>query len=365
MLFIVLCIINYPPEGSFEPKLKLEAVTEQESDAGKNMDNLLKEFNSKINAKDQELISKFEVSDSNKSEIIELLNKTDSDRKEIFEFISKNSIAIYHTYDTAGQYNLLSEQDNYESSLSTLVSVFKLELLEIEILKADNKYDEAVDKYILLWNKLADAYKMKNAYMIDTLCFIGILKNLGDYYYNNQDIFVSYDLAGVAKLKDDIMVNIDRTYESAFANEYNIFKTKLESSRDIWPLMDKNKLLRKMDKLYYSITEYEKNPLGNYPIEEPIDLSSVRISDFFKGYTEEVIYTISAEMFSGLSSNIIGKKNELSVYFYAMDKKNYQDVPKDYFTGEKFEVTDYPDRFEINVHTNIKLESPKKYVIIK
>lgn len=42
-----------------------------------------------------------------------------------------------------------------------------------------------------------------------------------------------------------------------------------------------------------------------------------------------------------------------------------QNIPKDYFTGEEFEVTDYPDRLEIISHTNARLEDPKKYVIVK
>lgn len=69
--------------------------------------------------------------------------------------------------------------------------------------------------------------------------------------------------------------------------------------------------------------------------------------------------------FAGLSANTLKRKNELSVYFYAMDKNNYQDIPLDYFTGEKFMVSDFPDRIEIDAHANSRLDSPKKYVIIK
>lgn len=365
VLYVFVCIINYPPEGTLEAKLIPEAVTEQEISAGNHLDNLLKDFENKIGTEERELISKFEVNDSNKMKIIELLDKTNVDRKEIFEYISKNSIAIPNTFDVTSKYYFLSETDNYESNLPILVSIFKLELLEVEMLKREQKYDEAVDKYITLWHKAADAYKLKNTYIFDVLCLIAVTQNLGDYFYNNQRTFVSYDLTEVARLKEDIINNMDRIYSNGFANEYTMLKTKLENSKNIWPLMDRNKQLRKLDEIYYSMVEFEKNPLSNSSFEEPLDFSSVKLIDFFKGYIGEVIYSVNANMFNGLSANTVKKKNELSVYFYAMDKNNYQNIPNDYFTGEKFEVTDYPDRLEINVHTNISLDSPKKYVVIK
>lgn len=365
MFFILLCIVNYPPEGKFEPKLRPEVVSEQEISAGKTLDNLLKEFENKIDTNEKALISKFEVTDFNKPDIIELLKKTESNRTEIFEFISKNSIAIPHIPDTESKYYLSSDSEDYTTNLPILVSMFKVGLLEVETLRTEEKHDEAVEKYISLWSNLADAYKLKNTYIIDALNLVAISKNLGDYFYDNQSFFASYDLTEIAKLKEDIIGNLDRAYRSGFANEYALFKTKLENSKDIWPLMDKNKQLRKLDEYYYSLTEYEKNPLNDLSFEKPMDFSSVKFSDLLKGYTGEVIFAISAEMFSGVSANIIQKKNELSVYFYAMDRNNRQNVPKDYFSGEEFEVVDLPDCLEIKVHTNARLDSPKKYTILK
>lgn len=369
MLYILLCIVNYPPEGTFEPKLVQEVVSEQEINAGKQLDSLLEEYYNKIDSEERELVSKFEINDSNKSKIIDLLNKTSTYRKEIFEYISQNSIAIPTTIDTTSRYYFLSEvnsdADKYTTNFLVLPSVFKLELLEVEMLRTEQKYDEAVEKYISLWNKLDDAYRVKNTFVIDVLYLVGITKNLGEYFYNNQSFFKSYDLTAVKNLKDDIIENLDRTYRTGFANEYAAYKANLENSTDIWPLMDKNRQLRRVNEIYHAIAEYERDPLMEVEYEEPLEFSKTTVFDLLRDYTGEALYAINSSMFSGLSANTIGKKNELSIYLYAMDKNNYQNIPKDYFTGEEFEVTDYPDRLEIISHTNARLEDPKKYVIVK
>ena len=48
-----------------------------------------------------------------------------------------------------------------------------------------------------------------------------------------------------------------------------------------------------------------------------------------------------------------------------MDKNNYQNVPKDYFTGERIKILEFPDRIEIDVYTTFKLDKTQKFVIIK
>lgn len=342
VFYIILCIINYPSEGSFEEKLKPEYVTEQEINAGNHLAKMLEEFDEKLAVSNQDLIRNTKIIDSNKSAIIELIKRTDNDRKEVFEFINKNSIAIPSTFDKTRKFNFLSEgSDNSIVHIRTLITIFKLELFEMERLKMEQKYDEAVNKYILAWHNLANAYRIKNTDLIGALCLVAISKDMGEYYYNNQNTFASYDLKELANLKDDIIDNLDRTYKVGFSNEYMRYKTMLENSGSIWPLMDRNKYLRRLDGYYYSSAESVRNPLDIVPYEEPVDFGAMEDPIFLKDYIGEFLYNINDGVYSGLTENAIKRKNEISVYFYAMDKNNYKNVPQDYFTGKKLRLANF------------------------
>jgi|GEM_PF-448001 len=368
VFFILLCLYNYPPEGEFETKLISEVVTEKEIDAGKRLGKLLEEFDKKLDTSEQDLIRGFEINDSNESKIVEILNKTTEDRKEILEYISKNSIALFHTFDETRKYYFSSDGITYDednNNLAPLVLIFKMQLLEVDMLRIEQKQDKAVNEYILLWKKVVDVYRIKNTRFIDFLCFLAISDKLGDYYYDNQKVFESYNLTEVAKLKEDVIYNLDRAFEEGITIEYNRFKTRLENTKNIWPLMDKNRVLRKLDASYYAMAEYEKDLQELVSFEAPKDPRLLKASDFLKGFIGEGVYFLEYHSFNEFPVVAMIRKNELAVYFYAMDKNNYNDVPKDYFTGEKFSVSEFSDHIEITSHTNIKLDSPKKYIIIK
>lgn len=184
----------------------------------------------------------------------------------------------------------------------------------------------------------------------------------GKEEYDNKIDATDRDLISKFEIDESNKIKISELLNKTSDKRQEIF-THIRNN--IWPLMDRNKQLKDLDGYYYSMTEYEKDTLNIVPFEEPIDFSSLESSALFKGYIGEVIYAINASMFNGLSANTLKRKNELSVYFYAMDKNNYENIPLDYFTGEGFKVGDFPDRIEIDVHTNSRLDSPKKYVIQK
>jgi len=366
VFYVSLCIINYPAEIPVEAKLKAEYLTEQEIDAGNRLAKMIEEFDEKIAVSDQDLIRNSDIIDSNKSTIVELIKRTSDDRKKVLEFINRNSIAIPNTFDKSRKLNFLSKSsDNSIVHIRTLIIIYKLELFEVERFKTEKKYDQAVNKYISTWNNLANAYKIKNTDIIGALCLGTISQDLGEYFYNNQNIFLSYDFTDVTRLKEDIINNLDRTYKVGFSNEYISYMTMLGNSKNIWPLMDKNKFLRRLDDYYYSSAESIKNPLDIVPYEESVDFGAMEDPIFLKDYIGEFLYTINEGVYSGISQNAIKQKNEISVYFYAMDKNNYQNVPRDYFTGEKIKINEFSDRIEIDVYTTFRLDKTQRFVIIK
>ncbi len=140
-----------------------------------------------------------------------------------------------------------------------------------------------------------------------------------------------------------------------------------DKAKETWPLYDRNLMQRKLDGLYYFMIQTLKNPCDDsLTYEEPIDTSSLKFIINPYNSVGEVLYSINVNMYSGIIENILKVKNSLSVYFYGMDKNNYQDIPINFVTGEKLIVKDYPDRIEIEAAYSKNNEtSPQKFEIIK
>lgn len=366
-LFFITIYLIHPAEKDFQAKLIPVSASVQEIDSGKQLYTLLDGFIQKIDTDEKTLLSNFDTTDLKNEKITSILNKTKDDRIKIFQYINSNSIAMPNNLLEGDLTSPAQESDNNEISLSAMVTIFKIELLEIKKLRFEGKNQEAADKYINSWHEAKEVLSLKNTKLVDSLCHVAIVKLLGEYYYDNQDFFINYDLTEVANLKDAIFDNLDKSFESAFTNEYTISKMACDKAKDAWPLYDINLVQRKLDGLYYFMIQTLKNPCDNsLTYEEPIDTSNFK--SIMRPYNAlgEILYSINVSMYSGLISNILKNKNALSVYFYGMDKNNYQDIPINCATGEKLIVKDFPDCIEIEAAYSKNNEiSPQKFKIIK
>ncbi|WP_010245630.1 hypothetical protein [Acetivibrio cellulolyticus] len=366
LFFITICLIH-PAEKDFQAKLTPVSASVQEIDSGKQLHTLLDGLVQKIDTDEKTLISNFDTTDLKNEKITAILSKTKDDRIKIFQYINSNSIAIPNNFSEEELTSSAQESADNEIILSAMVTLFKIELLEINKLRFESKNQEAVDKYINSWHEAKEVLSLKNTKLVDSLCHVAIVKLLGEYFFDNQDFFINYDLTEVANLKDDIFNNLDKSFESAFTNEYTISKISSDKAKDAWPLYDINLEQRKLDGLYYFMIQTLKNPCDNsLTYEEPIDTSNYNF--FMRPYNAigEVLYSINVNMYSGLIGNIFKNKNALSVYFYGMDKNNYQDIPINFATGEKLIVKNFPDRIEIEAaHSKNSESSPQKFKLIK
>lgn len=366
LLFIAIGLFH-PAQKDFQAKLTPVSVSVQDVDSGKQLFTLLDEFAQKIDEDEKTLIGNFDTTDLKNEKISALLDKTKDDREKIFQYIKSNSIAIPNDFSEVALTSFTQELANSDISLSDMVTIFKLELLEVNKLRFDGKNQEATDKYIKSWYKAKEVLSLKNTKLVDSLCHVAIVKLLGEYYYDNQDFFINYDLSEVAKLRDDIFNNLDNSFESAFTNEYAISKMSCDKAKDAWPLYDTTMVQRKLDGLYYYMIQSLKNPQDNsLTYEEPIDTSSFNLIMRPYNAIGEILYSINVSMYSGIVSSIIKNKNAFSVYFYGMDKNNFQDIPINFATGEKLIVKDFPDRMEIEAPYSTNPETTaQKFEIIK
>lgn len=366
-LFFITIWLIHPAEKDFQAKLTPVSASVQELNSGKQLYTLLDGLIQKIDTDEKTLVSNFDTADLKSEKTTEILSKTKDDRIKIFQYINSNSIAIPNNFSEGELTSSAQESADNEISLSAMITIFKLELLEIEKLRFEGKDQEAADKYINSWYKVEDVLGLKNTKLVDSLCLVAIVKLIGEYYYDNQDFFINYDLTEVANLKNAIFDNWDKSFETTFTNEYAISKTACDKAKDTWPLYDRNLMQRKLDGFYYFMIQTLKNPCDNsLTYEEPNDTSSLKFIINPYNSVGEVLYSINVSMYSGVIGNILKVKNSLSVYFYGMDKNNYQDIPINFVTGEKLIVKDYPDRIEIEATYSKNNEiSPQKFEIIK
>ncbi len=366
-LFFIAISLIHPAQKDFQAKLTPVFASVQEIDSGKQLNTLLDGLIQKIDADEKTLVSDFDTTDLKNEKITAILSKTKDDRIKIFQYINSNSIAIPNNFSAEELTSSAQEAADNEISLSTMITVFKIELLEIRKLRFEGKNQEAADKYIKSWYKAKEVLALKNTKLVDSLCHVAIVKLLGEYYYDNQDFFINYDLTEVANLKDAIFDNLDESFESAFTNEYATSKMACDKAKDAWPLYDTNLVQRKLDGLYYFMIQSLKNPCDDsLTYEEPIDSSNFNFIMHPYNFIGEVLYSINVSMYSGIIANILKVKNSLSVYFYGMDKNNYKDIPINFATGEKLIVKDFPDRIEIEAAYSTNTETPpQKFEIIK
>lgn len=366
LIFIVICF-THPAQNDYQSKLTPVSASMEELDSGMQLYTMSEGLLQKIDADEKTLVSNFDTIDLNNEKVSTILSKTKDDRLNVFQYISSNSIAIPNSFSEKELTSPAQELAENEISLSAFVTIFKIELLEIEKLRFEGKNKEAVDKYIQTWHKAKDALGIKNTKLVDSLCHVAILKLLGQYYYDNQDFFIDYDLIEVASLKNTIFENLDSSFESAFTNEFTNSKSASDKAKNAWPLYDSNLQIKKLDGFYYFMIQTIKNPFDNsLTYEKPIDTSNYKF--FMNPYNVmgEILYSINVSMYSSLIGSILKNKNELLVYFYGMDKNSYQDIPLNFVTGEKFIVKEYADRIEIEAAYSKNNEtSPQKFEIIK
>ncbi|TYQ16731.1 UNVERIFIED_CONTAM: hypothetical protein Cloal_3299 [Acetivibrio alkalicellulosi] len=339
LLFITFSIVNYSNEELTETKLRHVIATEEEVKAGQNLYELLEQFDKSLDDTDRGI-----TIDSDNSSVAKVLDKTSEKRAEIFELIKSNDIYVnQHIFNE----DMIQTVDNPDK-LPIMLVIFKTEMLQVEYYRLEGKYQEAVDKYVELWYNAAQTVDIKGNNFTGTLIYIAITRNLGEYFYNNQDFFSSYDLSEVSRLKDSILGGLDKSFERAFASEYNFNHDQFKKVEKARPFFDLYRYLRKLDEFYFTMVEAIKVPYENYDkLEKLVEESNVEsLWRIFK-YMEEIPYKQTVDMLSGICENTVRIKNALSIYFYAMDKNNYQDIPIDFVTGERFITRDLPEHIEI------------------
>lgn len=363
LFFLLLCLIGFPPEGRFEEKNKLDIVSECDINTGNQLCKMLKEFDTKLGLEDKDFINMV-VNNKEKFDIYRvggILDKTAEERKKIAKFIESNNI-VNPTIPYQKAKVFFGEVDSYDNNFWLLLTVLRLELLEVQALHAENLYSEASEEYIALWYEINNALKIKNADLVDSLVFVSILGDTGEYYYNNQSMFDHYDLSMISSIKNQIIPRLDKSFETAFSNEYNAFKIAVSNSNNTWPFIDRNKYLSELDSFYYAMAESIKTPYDESIIyQEPINYKDTPEAIFLaKNPIGELLYSINFSIFSGLITNTTKRKNEIAVYLYAIDyKNNPEDIPIDYFTGQKVKVEYFSDYIEIEVRMRFSSETQK------
>ncbi|TYQ14553.1 UNVERIFIED_CONTAM: hypothetical protein Cloal_0899 [Acetivibrio alkalicellulosi] len=344
VIFIILSVANYPKGDFPETNFKFVVVKEDEIDAGQYLYELLEQFDKILDESDRKMTNKNFNINLNKVSVVELLYKTREKRSEIFRFIKSNDICVYQDLSNVN----IIEGENDSNKLLILVSLFNIELLEVNYYRLEGKHQEAVDKYLDIWNNIAQIVEIKGNRLIETLIYINITKTIGEYFYENQEFFSDYNLSKVTHLKESIFDGLDKSFERAFLSEFIISKKTYKKYEKAWPLFDVNKYLKKIDQFNYTLVESIKVPYDSYnqlkKLEEESNLHSVSL---FHNYIGEILYYINVNMFSGLCESTVRIKNELSIYFYAMDKENYHVIPIDFVTGERIITKDFPEHIEL------------------
>lgn len=365
--FLFLCFIGFPPHGEFEEKNKSYIVSEHEINAGNQLYKILEEFDRKLSLDEKEFIDMVTNNEGefNRAKITEILDRTVEERRKIAELVKLNNIANpTHPYQRVEDSLNGRNSNNKFRVFSTL---FRLELLEVQALHTEELYIKASEEYVLLWYQLNNILKIKNADLVDALVFTRILEDLGKYYYDNQSMFDNDDLSKISSIEKQIIPGLDKLYEIAFSKEYNFFKNLILRSNNTWPFIDKNKFLFEMDTFFYTMSELTKRPHNNKLIiaEEPISTKDLAELYLIKNPVGEVLYSVTYHMFSELTTSIASRKNKIAVYLYAIDyRNNPDDIPIDYFTGQKVKIEDFPDHIEIEAKMSYNTET-EKFIIQK
>lgn len=361
-VFVLIYVINYPPEGDFEEKLELTVGTEEEYKNGEELFALLTEFNDLFHSLNIEV-----GEDEWDSYAAEFLESTADKRRSISKFVRSNDIAISTRPVLELKDKSFSDQDN-EKFADAVVNFVSLELVEVKTLQNQGKGREAAGKYMELWRTVDAFISIKNTNVYYAMLYSYIAAQMGEYYYNNQEELKEYDFSRISTITENILEKLDKAYENMIIADYYIIKNNKREVTQLlkWPFFDLNATLKKYHSYFYSMIERLKRPYDEtIAYEMPVEKVNVFVKNPFGEiqYAEEV-KRFEIVLFDQFIKNYINKKTEIGIYMYAINyKKNSGNIPMDYKTGEEVQIKDYDDVIEIFLGGADSKE--KKFQILK
>lgn len=345
-IFMLIYVINYPPEGEFEERLELTPCTEEEYKKGEELFELLNEFNDLFHSLNIEV-----KEDEWDSYAVEFLEKTANKRKSISKFIKSNDIAISTRPLLELKNNSFTEEENGKF-VDAVINFISLELVEVKTLQNQGKGSEAANKYMDLWRTVDSIISIKNTSVYYAMLYSYIVSQMGEYYYNNQEELKEYSFSSISNITENILEKIDKAYESLIIADYHIIKNNKNEVSELfkWPLFDLNATMRKYHTYFYSMTERLKSP---YDETITYDEMIEKVNIFVRNPLGEVQYAeeikkFEIALFDQVIKNYINKKTEIGIYMYAINyKRNAENIPKDYKTGGEVQIKEYDDVIEI------------------
>lgn len=322
ILAITLIAANFPPENAYKEELILDVGIPQNLANYEELNSLMKTFSESTANKDIKIIDGEYKLDNNS---IELLKSTKDNRNAVINFLKNNSFAIPEKYYSEQYFNLVRLGENpvnskpFENIMyhnNKLLTLFRLELLEVSSLIQSNNNDTALIKYKDLWKVANNICSIKNHNLIDCVVSVGSVNLLLNFYDKNQKVFKTEDLRDIKQIVDNMDAKISDLFYQGFAKEYRLnvdydyFYIKFK-----WPFYDKYKTAKQHHDNFYKLALSSKSPEISV-VEEAVSFNpdNLSIKDYLFNPVGSFYLRMSSPSFLGMNSHVFKTNNRLNKF---------------------------------------------------
>ncbi|MBI4199678.1 MAG: hypothetical protein HY535_04305 [Chloroflexi bacterium] len=328
----VYVIANFPPERPFQERLALSFGPKHEQEAYEEWKGLSASF-----------------------------SDTEQDRAKVLDFLEGHVLSM-------AEYDLKSSDPGIPGYVS-LLSVFDKELEEVLRLARQGNQAEARQRYARLWRVCRNLVS-GNGPVIQHLVGVAGIDRLVSSYLENTDHLsatVDQDVLNIAK---DAMEDLDTSFSQAMNREYYWIRFVLRdaSPADLaalgraeklpldllptWPLLDKNKTLRKAHEYYELIV----TPRGvSETMEQRLDAIQRKLAEASNvSFLHNPVGSIMLDLLLPSVHRFVARKDQskarLVIFQYvakSLDAGQFGPAPVDPLTGTPFLMADRGDSVEI------------------